>query len=199
MLDLIAPTPTECQQAAEAIERLRSSGPVLVCCALGYSRSATAVAAWLLHSGRAATVDQALAIIRTARAHVVLHPAHRQALEVCPMPADMELQVVASLLRRGRSLDQLSTGLTVAGVLFGLAQLLMASISTICLLLSLWMIILGLLQNTGRCAWPSTPTCSPCWPATSTAPRTLTRPCKPLACNRPSALAGPDRTPSRRP
>lgn len=63
------------------------------------------------------------------------------------MPADMELQVVASLLRRGRSLDQLSTGLTVAGVLFGLAQLLLASVSTLCLLLSLWMIILGLLQK----------------------------------------------------
>ena len=54
------------------------------------------------------------------------------------MPADMELQVVASLLRRGRSLDQLSTGLTLLGVLFGLAQLLLASISSICLLLSLW-------------------------------------------------------------
>ncbi|NWA69643.1 hypothetical protein [Pseudomonas reactans] len=63
------------------------------------------------------------------------------------MPADMELQVVASLLRRGRSLDQLSTGLTLVGVLFGLAQLLMASIAPICLLLSLWMIILGLLQK----------------------------------------------------
>ena len=63
------------------------------------------------------------------------------------MPADMELQVVASLLRRGRSLDQLSTGLTCVGVLFGLAQLLMASIAPIYLLLSLWMIILGLLQK----------------------------------------------------
>ena len=63
------------------------------------------------------------------------------------MPADMELQVVASLLRRGRSMDQLSTGLTVAGVLFGLAQLLMPSVTPICLLLSLWMIILGLLQK----------------------------------------------------
>lgn len=84
VLDLIAPTPAECLQAAQAIERLRASGPVLVCCALGYSRSATAVAAWLLHSGRAATVDQALAIIRTARAQVVLHPAHRHALEALP-------------------------------------------------------------------------------------------------------------------
>ena len=63
------------------------------------------------------------------------------------MPADMQLQVVASLLRRGRSLDQLSTGLTLLGVLFGLAQLLMVSITPICLLLSLWMIVLGLLQK----------------------------------------------------
>ena len=63
------------------------------------------------------------------------------------MPADIELQVVASLLRRGCSLDQLSTGLTLLGVLFGLAQLLLASISTICLLLALWMIVLGLLQK----------------------------------------------------
>lgn len=81
VLDLIAPTPDECLRAAQAIERLRSNGPVLVCCALGYSRSATAVAAWLLHSGRVTTVDEALAIIRTARARVVLHPAHREALE----------------------------------------------------------------------------------------------------------------------
>ncbi|WPN98292.1 phosphatase PAP2/dual specificity phosphatase family protein [Pseudomonas sp. MUP55] len=84
VLDLIAPTAAECRQAAEAIERLRSNGPLLVCCALGYSRSATAIAAWLLHTGRATTVDQALAIIRTARARVVLHPAHRIALEGLP-------------------------------------------------------------------------------------------------------------------
>lgn len=84
VLDLIAPTPAQCLLAAEAIERLRSSGPLLVCCALGYSRSASAVAAWLLHSGRAATVDEAVAIIRTARAEVVLHPAHRKALEGLP-------------------------------------------------------------------------------------------------------------------
>ena len=63
------------------------------------------------------------------------------------MHPDMELQIVTSLLRRGRSLDQLSTGLTLLGILFGLAQLLLASISTICLLLALWMIVLGLLQK----------------------------------------------------
>ncbi|AZF24182.1 phosphatase PAP2/dual specificity phosphatase family protein [Pseudomonas sp. R3-52-08] len=84
VVDLIAPTSAECLQAAKAIERLRLDGPLLVCCALGYSRSATAIAAWLLHSGRATTVDKALAIIRTARARVVLHPAHRLALEGLP-------------------------------------------------------------------------------------------------------------------
>ncbi|AVE06284.1 serine/threonine protein phosphatase [Pseudomonas palleroniana] len=84
VLDLIAPTPAECRQAAQAIEHLRLNGPLLVCCALGYSRSATAVAAWLLHSRRATTVDEALAIIRTARSEVVLHPAHREALEGLP-------------------------------------------------------------------------------------------------------------------
>ncbi|SDU22803.1 phosphatase PAP2/dual specificity phosphatase family protein [Pseudomonas yamanorum] len=81
VLDLTAPTAAQCLEAAQAIERLRSAGPLLVCCALGYSRSATAVAAWLLHTGRAGNVDEAVAIIRTARSRVVLHPAHREALE----------------------------------------------------------------------------------------------------------------------
>ncbi|KAA0988431.1 phosphatase PAP2/dual specificity phosphatase family protein [Pseudomonas sp. ANT_J12] len=81
VLDLTAPNAEQCLAAAQAIERLRQQGPLLVCCALGYSRSATAVAAWLLHSGRATTVDGAMAMIRAARPHVVLHPAHRQALE----------------------------------------------------------------------------------------------------------------------
>ena len=84
VLDLTAPTPAQCLEAAQAIERLREHGPLLVCCALGYSRSASAVAAWLLHSGRASTVDEALAIIRTARPDVVLHANHRQALGALP-------------------------------------------------------------------------------------------------------------------
>jgi len=84
VLDLTAPTTEQCLDAAQAIERLRSAGPLLVCCALGYSRSATAVAAWLLNTGRAASVDEAVAIIRTARPHVVLRPAHREALENLP-------------------------------------------------------------------------------------------------------------------
>ncbi|MGY5331723.1 phosphatase PAP2/dual specificity phosphatase family protein [Pseudomonas protegens] len=81
VLDLCAPSAEQCLAAAHAIERLRQQGPLLVCCALGYSRSATAIAAWLLHSGRAATVDAAIVQIQRARPQIVLHPAHRQALQ----------------------------------------------------------------------------------------------------------------------
>lgn len=81
VLDLIAPSAEQSREAALSIYELRQHGPLLVCCALGYSRSATALAAWLLHSGRATTIDEALALIRAARPGVVLHPQHRQALE----------------------------------------------------------------------------------------------------------------------
>ncbi|AGA75412.1 serine/threonine protein phosphatase [Pseudomonas plecoglossicida] len=80
-LDLIAPESPLLHQAAVTIERLRSQGPVLVCCALGYSRSASAVAAWLVLTGRCSDARQAEALIRKARPGVVLHSAHRQALQ----------------------------------------------------------------------------------------------------------------------
>lgn len=63
------------------------------------------------------------------------------------MPTDLSLEVVASLLRQGRALDQFSTGITLLGLLFGLVQLLLASISPVCLILSAWMVLLGLLQK----------------------------------------------------
>ncbi|MFJ2985160.1 MULTISPECIES: phosphatase PAP2/dual specificity phosphatase family protein [unclassified Pseudomonas] len=80
-LDLIAADANLLQQAADAIEHLRTQGPLLVCCALGYSRSASAVAAWLLLSGRCSDAAQAEALIRQARPGIVLHPAHRQVLQ----------------------------------------------------------------------------------------------------------------------
>lgn len=79
-LDLVAPTASQLEAAARHIDRLQPSGPVLVACALGYSRSASAVAAWLIITRRAASVDEAVAMLQRARPRVVLGPAHRQAL-----------------------------------------------------------------------------------------------------------------------
>jgi len=53
---------------------------VLVCCALGYSRSAASVATWLLRSGRARDVAEAVAMVRTARPSIVLHDVHLQVI-----------------------------------------------------------------------------------------------------------------------
>jgi len=79
-LDLLEPEPAQLAEAARHIETARRHGSVCVCCALGYSRSAAAVAAWLLHSGRAASVDDALAQVRERRPGTVLSAEHRAAL-----------------------------------------------------------------------------------------------------------------------
>lgn len=90
-LDLVAPSTAHCLQAAVAIEDLRQHGAVLVCCALGYSRSATAIAAWLLHSGRCRSVAEAVSLLRQARPRVVLGNAHLEALEgVLAQPASTQ-------------------------------------------------------------------------------------------------------------
>jgi protein-tyrosine phosphatase len=77
-LDLVTPSQQQLERAAEAIEASMSRTPVLVCCALGFSRSALAVAAWLLRTGRAGSAAEAIAQIRSARPAVVLHADHVQ-------------------------------------------------------------------------------------------------------------------------
>jgi protein-tyrosine phosphatase len=79
-LDLIPPTPAQLADAAQHIESLRVHGTVLVCCALGYSRSACAVLAWLLLTGRANHIEAAEAILQARHPQLVLGPAHRAAL-----------------------------------------------------------------------------------------------------------------------
>lgn len=81
VLDLTVPAPASLHEAATAVEEARRRGPVLVCCALGYSRSAAAVVAWLLMTRRAATVDDAMAIVRKARPAIILKSEHCAALE----------------------------------------------------------------------------------------------------------------------
>jgi protein-tyrosine phosphatase len=71
-LDLVTVDRDILDAAADAIEEARSHGPVLVCCALGYSRSAAAVVAWLLRTQRAASIEDALCIVQAARPAIVL-------------------------------------------------------------------------------------------------------------------------------
>jgi hypothetical protein len=80
VLDLTVPPTTILATAAEAIERARARGPVLVCCALGYSRSAAAIACWGLLSGRYASLDDAIEAIRRVRPRIVLDDASRAAI-----------------------------------------------------------------------------------------------------------------------
>ncbi|GLS22787.1 ser/threonine protein phosphatase [Labrys miyagiensis] len=80
LLDLVAPAPAILAEAAKSIEAARASGTVLACCALGYSRSAAVVATWLLQSGRAGTVEEAIGIIRAVRPAIVLGPDARAAI-----------------------------------------------------------------------------------------------------------------------
>jgi protein-tyrosine phosphatase len=85
-LDLVPPNAAQLAEAARQIELLRVHGPVLVCCALGYSRSVCAVLAWLLLTRRADSVNAAEAILRAKRPQVVLGSAHRAALaELMPV------------------------------------------------------------------------------------------------------------------
>jgi membrane-associated phospholipid phosphatase len=81
MLDRLAPEVSQLNAAVEAIDDLEGERPTLVCCAVGYSRSAAAVAAWLMASGRAASVDESIAQIQAWRPRIVLGSADRARLE----------------------------------------------------------------------------------------------------------------------
>ncbi|MDX8501529.1 phosphatase PAP2/dual specificity phosphatase family protein [Mesorhizobium sp. VK4C] len=59
MLDLLPPPADVLDRAVAAIEPARRQGTVLVCCALGFQRSATVIAGWLVATGRSHTPAQA--------------------------------------------------------------------------------------------------------------------------------------------
>ncbi|MGH7552892.1 MAG: serine/threonine protein phosphatase, partial [Longimicrobiales bacterium] len=80
MLDLVAPSGSQLRAAAYAISGFETARPTLVCCALGYSRSAAAGAAWLVVSGRADTADAAAGRIRTCRPDTLLTQDHCRSL-----------------------------------------------------------------------------------------------------------------------
>ncbi|MDH3665614.1 MAG: hypothetical protein OEN23_01650 [Paracoccaceae bacterium] len=70
MLDLVVPEPPDLIRAARAIEaehRAVPGGDVLVCCALGYGRSAAVAATWLVVYGHVDAVQAAVTLIRIRR------------------------------------------------------------------------------------------------------------------------------------
>lgn len=80
ILDLTTPEPAALHAAVEFIEKHINAGPVYVHCALGLSRSATVVAAWLVRSQRVANAEAALRQLAELRRGVAWSPAHLTAI-----------------------------------------------------------------------------------------------------------------------
>jgi membrane-associated phospholipid phosphatase len=72
ILDLTAIDKAQTWTAASRVEAVRLQGAVLVCCALGFQRSASVVAAWLLISRRCEDSAEALRLIKQAGRRVHL-------------------------------------------------------------------------------------------------------------------------------
>jgi protein-tyrosine phosphatase len=81
ILDLTAPTIDQLGEMADFIDKHSQNGIVYVHCKIGYSRSAAAVAAWLLKTGKTGGVEAALALIRRARPGLVIRPEIISALQ----------------------------------------------------------------------------------------------------------------------
>jgi len=80
LLDLTAPTQVQLMEMNKFIGDHSRNGAVYVHCKIGYSRSAAAVAACLIMSGKVKTAEEAFAMIRRARPSVVIRPEVRSAL-----------------------------------------------------------------------------------------------------------------------
>jgi hypothetical protein len=74
VLDLTAPTQAQLVEMSKFIGNHSRNGVVYVHCKIGYSRSAAAVAAYLIMSGKVKTVEEAFAMIRRVRPSVIIRP-----------------------------------------------------------------------------------------------------------------------------
>jgi protein-tyrosine phosphatase len=81
ILDLTAPNTAQLREAVEFISRHAERGVVCVHCKVGYSRSAAVMGAYLLVSGSAVTVEQAVALMRKSRPTIVIRPEALAALK----------------------------------------------------------------------------------------------------------------------
>jgi protein-tyrosine phosphatase len=74
ILDLTAPTSRQLEEMSEFIDRQSRRGVVYVHCKIGYSRSAAAIAAYLIKSDRVGGAREAFAAIRRKRPSIVIRP-----------------------------------------------------------------------------------------------------------------------------
>ena len=80
-LDLLPLPPERIREAALSVEDARRHGPVLICCALGFQRSAIVATCWLVRAGLAASAAAATARIAELGRTVHLNPQTYAAIE----------------------------------------------------------------------------------------------------------------------
>ena len=80
VLDLTPPSNQSLNDAAQAIQMTQEKGRLLVCCALGFQRSAAALAVWLVRSGHAKNAADAIELIALTGRPVHLDPAMIEAV-----------------------------------------------------------------------------------------------------------------------
>jgi protein-tyrosine phosphatase/membrane-associated phospholipid phosphatase len=93
VMDLTAPTPDQLGDAVDFITEQAEKGTVYVHCKVGYSRSAAVIGAYLLQSGFASTVDEAVMLLRNARPSIVIRPEAMTALREFAAFDDRELEL----------------------------------------------------------------------------------------------------------
>ncbi|HCH50080.1 MAG TPA: hypothetical protein DEV59_05250 [Proteus sp.] len=81
-IDLLPLSPNDISNAMLSMEKLIQQGTVYIHCKLGYSRSATVVVAWLIYSGQAQDLTEALKQVYDARPQVILNQETQQALQI---------------------------------------------------------------------------------------------------------------------
>jgi protein-tyrosine phosphatase len=80
ILDLTAPSIDQLREMAAFIDDESRKGVVYIHCKIGYSRTAAAVAAYLLQTGKAGSLAEAVAILRQVRPAIVVRPEIVEAL-----------------------------------------------------------------------------------------------------------------------